>query len=318
MLSFQFNLFLDEIHQWVVCDGPVDAVWIENLNTVLDDNKMLCLASSERIKLTPWVHMVFEVQDLSQASPATVSRCGMVYIDPIQLGWRPLVESWMQNVPEKKLNEPLKENLFELFDKYLEKILNFAQRNCQYLIHQVDVSKVSMLLSLLTAMTAEIGGLPLMEREEAKSCLCKIFIWSTLWSVGCNFVADSKESLENHIRETVKDNPNAHIPDSSLWNYQISEQTKTWKLWESTVPPFKFDPEVAFFEMLVPTSDTVKFGRVAELLFNQNYPVLFTGDTGVGKSVLAKAILTKLAENDVIPIFINFSAQTSSARTQVK
>lgn len=68
------------VHSWVICDGDIDPEWIESLNSVLDDNRLLTMPSGERIQFGPNVNFLFESHDLSCASPATISRMGMIFM----------------------------------------------------------------------------------------------------------------------------------------------------------------------------------------------------------------------------------------------
>jgi dynein heavy chain len=71
--------------KWIVFDGPIDPIWVENLNSVLDDNKKLTLNTGETIKLSPSMNILIEAENLSSCTPATISRCGMLYMQEEQI-----------------------------------------------------------------------------------------------------------------------------------------------------------------------------------------------------------------------------------------
>ena len=306
--------------KWIICDGPVDAIWVENLNMVLDDNKCMCLATGERIKLTKYMRMIFEVQDVKCASPATVSRCGMVYVHPNELGYMPYVRTWIKNF-NQKFGELNTQYLLDLFTKYIDDGFNFVNINCTQTIKQVDIGKVSTLCSLFDSLiTANKDVDSKLDEVKLKSIICTTFVFCYVWAIGGNLKVECWNSFDSFVRTQFKENSDANLKltsDFNLFSYYIDVKNCHMDLWEKIVPEFVYKSHTPYFELIVPTIDTYRYGYLMEKLLSTKKSVLFTGETGVGKSVIARDTLYALSQKgDYSPVFLDFSHQTSSNRVQ--
>lgn len=98
--------------------------------------------------------LLFEVENLAVASPATVSRCGMVYTDYKDLGWQPYVDSWL----DRRTDRSSIEHLQRLFEKFVPKVLEFRRRNCKEPIPTSELNSVASLCILFDALATEANG----------------------------------------------------------------------------------------------------------------------------------------------------------------
>ena len=131
-----------DVKSWIICDGDIDPEWVESLNSVLDDNRLLTMPSGERIQFGPNVNFIFETHDLKFASPATVSRMGMIFLDQESSDVKCIVSAWLKKQPAE-LQMKLDNWLSEYFFKVLDWVL--AQDSAV-----VDTTKAGIVVSALS------------------------------------------------------------------------------------------------------------------------------------------------------------------------
>jgi len=278
--------------KWVVFDGPVDAIWIENMNTVLDDNKMLCLNNGERIKLNDQMTMLFEVEDLAVASPATVSRCGMVYADTESLGWEPMLDSWSSTVQELLADRA--EFCLRVLKNCLRALVEYVREECKQLIPAVDANLVRSACTLFAALVKNVkaaseadseGGIA---DEDWSTVINAQLFMALIWSIGANVHDSSRSNFSSFIRAQLQVTLVPTLPlEGDVFDYVFDVQSVKWVSWAASVPKFVFDPNEAYFNILVPTAETVKYTFMLDALLSGERNVLMMGETGVGKSVIA-------------------------------
>jgi len=298
--------------RWINFDGPVDALWIENMNTVLDDNKTLCLANGQRIKMPETCTMMFEVQDLQQASPATVSRCGMVYLEPVHLGWTPLIETW-QEQQEENIPEDTLKTICSTVMEVCTIMLPHIRKNLKEVIGSVDSNLIRSCLNLLQTFFGETG-VDLKKVQLTNKQLMTYVSFSIVWSLGANLHDKSRSNFGDIIRSTLK-KKFPEFPDGDVFEFGIDKELHKLEPWTEQIPQFHYDNNQSFFEILVPTSDTVKYKYLLVTLVGAGHNVLITGETGVGKSVVTKDFLTN-APDDIVSACVNFSGKTTTKNLQ--
>ncbi|KAJ3056563.1 Dynein heavy chain 2, axonemal [Rhizophlyctis rosea] len=292
--------------KWIVLDGPVDTLWIESMNTVLDDNKVLTLINGERIALPEQVSLLFEVDDLSTASPATVSRTGMIYMDYKDLGWRPYVESWLEARPEKQGVDVMR----RLLEKYIPQALDF-RRQCQELVPVPEISVVKSFCALFDAVAIPENGVDAGDPDSYNRMIELWFLFSVIWAVGGPLTDESRKKFDMFLREIEGQFPSK----DTVFEYYVDKQNKGWSPWEDKLPSgWRYAPNTSFYKILVPTVDTIRNEFVVRSLINKKSPVLMVGEVGTGKTSLLQNVILNQDTSNVL--LVSMSAQTSSAALQ--
>ena len=295
--------------KWIFFDSPVDAVWIESMNSVMDDNKILTLINSERIAMPEQVSLLFETEDLAVASPATVSRCGMVYCDYLDLGWQSHIDSWIASKKQKELQEELK----NLIAKYIKPILGFKRLNCRELVPIAELNGIKSMCHLFDAYGTKENGIDA-GGEEFFGRMCEMwFLFCVIWSIGASVDEDGRKKLDAFIRELEGTFPNK----DSVYEYYVDTKQRAWVQWEEKLRSgWKYNPEVPFYKIIVPTVDTVRYNYLVSGLIKNQRAVLLTGPVGTGKTSVAQSVLNELDPLEYGVLVINLSAQTSSNNVQ--
>ncbi|XP_075778342.1 dynein axonemal heavy chain 11 isoform X4 [Pelodiscus sinensis] len=293
LLREQANITQDG-PKWIVLDGDIDPMWIESLNTVMDDNKVLTLASNERVPLTPSMRLLFEIHHLKSATPATVSRAGILYVNPQDLGWNPYVASWIEN----RSHQSEKANLIILFDKYVPPCLDQLRTSFKTITPIPENSMVQTLCSLLDCLLTP-ENLP----SDCPRDLYEIyFVFACVWAFGGGLFQDQ---LSNYQAEFslwwLKEMKAVKFPSQgTIFDYYLDPKTRKFLPWTDKVPKFDMDPETPLQMALVHTSETTRLRYFIDLLLEKGKPVMLVGNAGVGKTVFVRDRLAAFSDDYMV------------------
>uniref|UniRef100_A0A8D2M4Z3 Dynein, axonemal, heavy chain 5 n=1 Tax=Zonotrichia albicollis TaxID=44394 RepID=A0A8D2M4Z3_ZONAL len=289
-------------HIWIVLDGPVDAIWIENLNSVLDDNKTLTLANGDRIPMSPNCKIIFEPHNIDNASPATVSRNGMVFMSSSVLDWKPILRAWLQTLPITYSNV-----LWNCFNAVFQDVMDFVFSAVTPKMSILECMYIKQAIDLLQGL---LSGRD--EKQLSEEHIARLFVFAVMWSAGALLEPDDKLKMELFLRKhsAVKELP-AVNGEETMFEFVINACGQ-WEHWSKKVPEYIYpkDSVPEYTSILVPNTDSVRTDFLMHTIMRQGKAVLLIGEQGTAKTVMIKNYTSKYDPDVHLTKCLNFSSAT--------
>ena len=296
----------------------------------------------------------FEVMDLAVASPATVSRCGMVYVEPTQLGWRPIMESWVATLPPSVLNDN-REHIIGLFDYFVPLCLKLVRKEIREAFPSSDTNIVKTLTNIFSSMCdihreEESEESPASPKKASSSGPKDLrafvdcsFIFALTWSIGATAAApEGRKRFSDFLLEAFNNDLNKYqtmlgeasincdevkcpVPlerlpaktDLSFHSWSYNPEKEEWTPWDRLIEGGDIPADAQFRDIIIQTSDYVRYTWLLRDAVTHQKPSLFVGPTGTGKTAYILKYLNSLPlEKYAPPILVSFSARTTANTTQ--
>jgi len=316
---------------WIVFDGDVDPVWAENLNSVLDDNKLLTLPSGERLSIPNNVRIILEVDSLEQATAATVSRCGMVWFSEDTLSLDMCLDNLFnslrytditgesRDIPSAQVSfldsaRPMILSEDELSNSLVADALEFAIAQ-----EHIMLPTRERLLASLRALLIQ-GIKQVIEYDEnhpdfpingvhLDNFVKRWVLHSLLWS----FAGSTPWAVRHTFSDMILRSSGLTLPDfdnTSVAGYRVRVEDGEYELWSDSVPRMEIEShKVVSSDVVITTTDTVRHSEVLHAWLTSRMPLILCGPPGSGKTMTLTAVLQSI--QGIVMANLNFSSKTT-------
>ncbi|KAJ8610928.1 hypothetical protein MRB53_038232 [Persea americana] len=251
---------------WIIFDGDVDPVWVENLNSVLDDNRLLTLPNGERLVLPLNVRIMFEGRLLviRDAGDDQSLRHARIYVD-----------SGQKHLPGLTTILRVKRRNFVLAAHYGRCSGTTADTHednragalyAQPLTHIMSFSTTRALQTFFSMLdqacrtilryNLQHAEFPL-EQSQVDEYLSKKLLLAIVWAMAGDAPLTQRHSFANQIIALSTVSSPSVGSESSIFDYEVTLPLAEWSLWQKHVPRVDVPVDaVTQTDLVIPTLDT--------------------------------------------------------------